>query len=205
MLRRLFPKEEEFFDMFIRASKNIVDCALLLKELMEDYTDVKNKIHKITEREHEGDTITHEIIKRLNKSFITPIDREDIYALTSAMDDVLDLMEAAADRMILYKVEYTTPESRQLATILVQMAQEIEKAIKNLPQMGGISEHCVEVNRLENLADQVTKGAIAALFNGDQDPITIMKWKEIYETLETATDKGEDVVNVLEAVVLKNA
>jgi hypothetical protein len=205
MLRRLFPKEEEFFDMFIRASKNIVDCALLLKELMENYTDVKNKIHKITEREHEGDTITHEIIKRLNRSFITPIDREDIYALTSAMDDVLDLMEAAADRMILYKVEYTTPESRQLATILVQMAQEIEKAIKNLPRMDGIAEHCVEVNRLENLADQVTKSAIAALFNGDQDPITIMKWKEIYETLETATDKGEDVVNVLEAVVLKNA
>lgn len=205
MLKRLFPKEEEFFEMFIRASKNIVDCALILKDLMDNYTDVTNKAHKINEREHEGDTITHEIIKRLNKSFVTPIDREDIYALTSAMDDVLDLIDAAADRMVLYKVENTTPEARQLANILVQMTQEIEKAVTNLPKMDGISEHCVEVNRLENLADQVTKSAIAALFNGDQDPITIMKWKEIYETLETATDKGEDVVNVLEAVVLKNA
>lgn len=205
MFKRLFPKEEEFFEMFIRASKNIVDCALILKDLLDNYTDVTNKAHKINEREHEGDTITHEIIKRLNKSFVTPIDREDIYALTSAMDDVLDLIDAAADRMVLYKVENTTPEARQLANILVQMTQEIEKAVTNLPKMEGISEHCVEVNRLENLADQVTKSAIAALFNGDQDPITIMKWKEIYETLETATDKGEDVVNVLEAVILKNA
>lgn len=205
MLKRLFPKEEEFFDMFIRASQNIVDCAHLLKDMLDNFTDTANKAHRIHEREHVGDNITHEIIKRLNRSFVTPIDREDIYALTSALDDVLDLMEAASDRMVLYKIEASTPEARELANILVHMTLEIEKAIKNLPTMDGIAEHCVEVNRLENLADQVTKKAIAALFNGDQDPITIMKWKEIYETLETATDKGEDVVNVLEAVVLKNA
>jgi uncharacterized protein len=202
----LFPKEEKFFTMFKEMTQNIIDGAQLLKEMLDDYTDPLAKQRKIKEVEHKGDHLTHEIIKKLNKSFITPLDREDIYALSAALDDILDLIDASSQRFIMYNVEKPTPEAKELAFLILKGCQTVAKAVAHL---GGkfehIAEHCVEVNALENEADRVCRDAISRLFDEEKDPIQLIKWKEIYETLERATDKCEDAANILESVVVKNA
>jgi len=201
---RIIPREEKFFDFFEQAAQNILRGAEALKSMMDSYLDPGASASRLKDLEHEGDKITHQIIKKLNQTFITPIDREDIYSLTSALDDVLDLIEAVADRMVLYKIESPTPEARDLSNIIYDSAKEIARAINLLSGLDHVYDHCVEINRLENDADRITRDAIARLFQGDYGPFEVIKWKEIYETLEAATDKCEDAANIIEAVVLKH-
>ena len=202
----LIPKEEKFFQMFQEMGTIIVEGAKLLKQMLDDYSDPVASQRAIKDIEHRGDMQTHAIIKKLNTSFITPFDREDIYSLASALDDILDLVDASAQRFVMYNVEATTAEARELAFLILQGAETINRA---LIIMGGklepIAEYCVEVNALENEADRVCREAISRLFDEEKDPIQLIKWKEIYETLEKATDKCEDAANILESVVVKNA
>lgn len=203
---RIIPKDHEFFVLFEKASQNIVDGAELLKDLLDNFSDVGGKARQIEEIEHKGDTLTHEIVKKLNRSFITPIDREDILAMASAIDDVIDLIHAAATRINLFKITEPTPQAKELGFIILKATRELKRGIARMSsRISEVYEHCVEVNSLENEADRVCRDAIAYLFEHERDPITILKWKEIYETLETATDRCEDAANVLEGVALKNA
>jgi uncharacterized protein len=202
----LMPKEEKFFVMFREMSHNIIVGAELLKDMLDNFDDPVASQRKIKDIEHKGDTITHDIIRKLNKSFITPFDREDIYALASALDDILDLIDASAQRFVMYKVAKPTPESKELAFLILKACQTIDKAVHVLGgKVEPVSALCIEVNALENEADRVCREAIMRLFETEKDPIQLIKWKEIYETLETATDKAEDAANILESVVVKNA
>jgi len=202
----LIPKDEKFFEMFKEMGVIVTEGAELLRVMLNDFENPGESQRRIKDVEHRGDHQTHEIIKKLNKSFITPFDREDIYALSAALDDILDLIDASAQRIVMYNVEKPTPESKELAFIILKSCQAIERA---LARLGGkfehIAEHCREVNALENEADRVSREAISRLFDEEKDPIQLIKWKEIYETLETATDKCEDAANILESVVVKNA
>lgn len=202
---RWIPREEAFFEMFGQAAQNVQRGALALKEMMENYRDPVLQAEGVKKIEHDGDTITHEIVKKLNQTFITPFDREDIYALTCALDDVLDIIEAVADRMVVFKVKEPTAEARKLADLIVRSSDQIGQGIALLGKSQDLSRYCVEINRLENEADRITRDAIARLFENQADPITVIKWKEIYEDLEEATDRCEDVANVLENISLKNA
>jgi predicted phosphate transport protein (TIGR00153 family) len=202
----LIPKEEKFFVLFKGMAHNIVAGAELLKDMLDNFHDPVASQRKIKDVEHQGDALTHDIIKKLNKSFVTPLDREDIYALSAALDDILDLIDASAQRVVMYNVEKPTPEAKELAFIILKSCQTIEKAVALLGgRLEPISEYCVEVNALENEADRVCREAVSRLFDEEKDPIQLIKWKEIYETLERATDKCEDAANILESVVVKNA
>ena len=202
----LIPKDEKFFAMFKEMTWNILEGAELFKEMIDNFEDPAGSQRRIKDGEHKGDTITHDIIKKLNKSFVTPFDREDIYALSSALDDILDLIDASAQRFVMYNVEKPTPEAKELAFIILKACQPIDKAVSLLgKKMEHIAEYCVEVNALENEADRVCREAVSRLFDEEKDPIQLIKWKEIYETLERATDKCEDAANILESVVVKNA
>jgi len=202
----LIPKDEKFFVMFREMANNTILGAEELKNMLDNFDDPAASQRRIKDLEHKGDTFTHEIIKKLNKSFITPFDREDIYSLASKMDDIMDLIDASSQRFVMYNVEKPTPEAKQLAFIILRSCQVIAKAVSLL---GGklelLAEYCVEVNALENEADRVCREAISRLFDEEKDPIQLIKWKEIYETLELATDKCEDVANIMESVVVKNA
>lgn len=203
---RLIPREEKFFEFFKEAAGNILDAAKVLLQMMEEQGgDFQEYWKQLEDLEHEGDKITHQIIRKLNRTFITPIDREDIHSLTVALDDVMDLIEAVAARMSLYKIKEPTEEARKLTQVILKSAEEIVKAVSNLERMDDVMEHCIEINRLENVADDISREAIANLFEKGNDPIEVIKWKEIYETLETATDRCEDVANIVESVALKNA
>jgi hypothetical protein len=202
----LIPKDEKFFVMFKEMTVTIIEGAQLLKDMMDHFENPALSQKMIKDVEHKADQLTHDIIKKLNKSFVTPLDREDIYALSAALDDILDLIDASAQRIVMYNVENTTPEAKELAFLILKSCQTIDKAVALL---GGkhepIAEYCVEVNPLENEADRVCREAISRLFDEEKDPIQLIKWKEIYETLERATDKCEDAANILESVVVKNA
>jgi uncharacterized protein len=203
----LIPREEAFFPLFEEGGRNVVKAAQAMKDLVYDWRDIDKKIEVITDLEHDGDTITHKIIAQLHRSFITPFDREDIAGLANTLDDVTDFIHAAADAMIIYHVEAPGDRAKELADIIVQGAMEIEKAMpllrrsKDLPK---VLSRCVELNRLENMADRVYRSALAEIFTGSTDIVRIIQWREIYEYLETATDRCEDVANVLEGVALKN-
>ncbi len=203
---RILPRDQQFFLLFEKAAQNTLDGAELLKDLLDNFTDVREKARQIEEIEHKGDSLTHEIVKKLNTTFITPIDREDIIALASAVDDVIDLIHGAATRIVLFKIENPTPQAKELGFLIMKASRELQRGIARMSaKMEEVYEHCVEVNSLENEADRVCRDAIAWLFEHEKDPVTILKWKEIYETLETATDRCEDAANVLEGVALKNA
>lgn len=205
MAFRLIPREEKFFDLFEQQAANIVTASRALEELILDYPDAKAKYERIRDLEHAGDTVTHELIRRLNTTFITPIDREDIYALASRLDDVLDLIDAVAERLLLYRISQPTPGSMDMAKIIVKTAEETDRAVHCLRTLSPFyHKHCIEVNRLENEADRLLRDLLAALFDGT-DAIEIIKWKELYETMESVTDRCEDVVNVIEGITLKNA
>jgi len=202
----IIPREAKFFDLFERSVANLVTAAWELAEFFQNYTDVSRKVARISELEHNGDAITHQIMEQLHRTFVTPLDREDIALLTLRLDDVMDFMEGAANAMHLYHIAQPTTRARELVTILVAMTSEMGKAIpllRNHAQMKQILGHCVEINRLENEADAVMRLALAELFDGT--PLAeVIKWREIYEHLENAADGGEDVANVLEGVVLKH-
>ncbi len=202
----LIPREVRFFDLFEQQSRHIIKAAQLLHELVHHFADARAKAHAIKEEEHQGDLITHEIVKRLNTTFITPLDREDIHDLGTRLDDVLDFIEAAAERLVVYRIKEPTSASRAMAEVIVQQTHAMDRAIKCLRTMDpGFHEHAVEVNRLENSADNLLRDSLAALFEEQADPIEVIKWKEIYETMEIVTDRCEDVVNVIEGIILKMA
>jgi predicted phosphate transport protein (TIGR00153 family) len=204
---RLIPRETKFFDMFTEIATNVVEGAQALNDLLQnyDYEQMPAALEKIKEIEHRGDDMTHRLLVKLNQTFITPFDREDIHLLASSLDDVLDFVYSASDRLLNYKITQPSPSARVLAGIILKQTEELKKAVALLNKNGQLLEHCVEVNRLENEADQVSREAIGRLFDGEHDPITLIKLKELLEILEEASDKAEDVANVLETVVLKNA
>ena len=203
----LIPREAKFFDLFEASARNVAKAAQMLKELVDNWDNVTERVGKITDLEHEGDTITHQIMEQLHRTFITPFDREDIALLAHSLDDVIDFIQSAADSMLVYKVGHPTQPARELADIIVQSANEMAKAMPFLRQrskLKQILEPCVEMNRLENVADGIYRTALGELFNDTTDIAKIIKWREIYEHMESATDRGEDVANVLEGVALKN-
>lgn len=204
----LFPREESFLPQFARAAETIVEAAIALDQLAADFTDVELKVAKIKHLEHEGDQVAHQTFALLSRTWITPIDREDIHALVKALDDVLDFIDAAANRFVLYKIPEPRPGLKQATEIVVQSARAIQRAmglLGDLKHSAAILEICVEINRLENEADTLNRISIGRLFDTEKDPITLLKWKEIYEVLEEATDRCEDVANVLEQIVLKSS
>lgn len=207
VIGKFFPKETDFFGMFEKAALNLNKGATLLVEMMEDFSTADKKAKQIYDVEQEGDIITHEVIRRLNKTFLTPVDREDIHSLISRIDDVLDLIWASADRATLYKISTTTPEVIELSKTLLSTTEIITKAITSLKdkKYSYIQEYCIEINRLENRADRIYREALVKLFDHIKDPILVIKWKDIYEHLEDATDTCEDVANILESIVLKHA
>ena len=201
---RLIPREEQFFDLFERQATTITESALRLREMVFDFSGAPEKAAAIKELEHAGDVLTHDVVRKINTTFVTPFDREDVYALASRLDDVLDLIEAAADRLVLYRIKEPTSGARALAEVIMKTAEATRAAVGCLrAASAAYHTHCVEVNRLENEADRLLKELIAALFADVADPIEVIKWKEIYETLEEVTDRCEDVVNVIEGIMLK--
>lgn len=202
---RLIPREKKFYGMFADVAQNLTDGARILHDILKNPAGSSDRISKLQEVEHRGDDMTHDIIRMLNQTFITPFDREDIHRLSSSLDDVLDFVNAAAVRMTLYRITNPPPAAADLATLIVTQAEELSKAVAVLEENQKVLDHCVEVNRLENEADRVSRKAIAELFEHEKDPIQLIKLKELYEVLETATDKAEDAANVLEAVALKSA
>lgn len=201
------PREEKFFELFEESAHNAVKTAQKLKKLVDTWHDVEIMAGEITELEHEGDRITHQIMKELNRTFVTPFDREDIASLAHSLDDVTDFIHAAADAMLIYKIDQPTQRAKELTETIVQAASEIEKAVPQLrhrTQLKQVMERCVEINRLENVADKVFRAAMAELFNDSKDFAHVIKWREIYEHMESATDRCEDVANVLEGVAIKH-
>lgn len=203
---RLIPRETKFFDMFTEIASNVTDGARALSELLNhyDYERMPAAVSLITDIEHRGDEMTHRILIKLNQTFITPLDREDIHLLVSSLDDLLDFIFAAADRLLNYKITAPSPSAKVLAGIILRQSEELTKAVSLLGKDSHVLEHCVEVNRLENEADKVSREAIGRLFEGETDPITLIKLKELLEVLEEASDKAEDVADVLETVILKS-
>jgi len=202
---RLLPKEERFYDDFVALAEEIRRGATLLGEMLAPEQPIRDKADEIKEVEHKCDFLTHEIIQRLHRTFVTPLDREDIHELARSLDDVMDAIDASATIVRLYQIERVRPESRELARIIMASADQVVKALKALERRKGVAEPAVEINRLENEADRVHQTAVRSLFEEERDPVTIIKWKEILDFLEDATDRCEDVANVLEGVVVKHA
>ncbi len=201
------PREEKFFELFEEGAHNVVKAAQRLKELVNTWENVKVTVSEITELEHEGDRITHQIMEQLHRTFVTPFDREDIALLAHSLDDVCDFIHATADAMLIYKIDRPTQRAKDLADIIVQAAAEVERALPQLrrrAQLKQVLERCVEINRLENMADRVFRSAVGELFDDSTDIAHVIKWREIYEHMESATDRCEDVANVLEGVALKH-
>ena len=202
------PREEKFFDLFEESAQNLVRAAGLFAELLQNWEDVEEKIRQLTELEHHGDNITHRIIAQLHGTFVTPIDREDIALLAQRMDDVVDFIEAAAVRMVLYGIDKPTERAKEVADVLVRVTTEVGEAIPRLRhrrELSHMREHCIEINRLENEADAVRRSALAELFHEQVDVTNVIKWMEIYENMENAVDSCEDIADILEGVMIKRA
>jgi predicted phosphate transport protein (TIGR00153 family) len=205
---RLLPHDASFFAHFEAQAKKTVEGCKAFQQMITDPTSLEGKAERVKAIEHECDGITHAVVEALHKTFITPIDRNDIYRLITKMDDIMDLVEAASERLALYEMHKMTPEAADLADCLVKSAEHVLGAvsgIRDLQKPNGILQHCIEINRLENAADSMLRSALARLFREEKDPISVIKWKEIYETLEAATDRCEDVANIIEGVVLENS
>ena len=204
----LLPREEKFFDLFEQMAKTMVVAAEELKKLVDTWADIDVIVAKITEIEHECDTTTHQIMYQLNRSFITPFDREDITMLAHSLDDVVDFIHASADTMLLYKVKTPGQRAKELADVIVQITTVVQRVMPQLRQRGDVQQmltFCVEINRLENVADKIFRSALTELFDDTTDIAEVIKWREIYQLMESATDRCEDVANVLEGVALKHA
>jgi predicted phosphate transport protein (TIGR00153 family) len=204
---RFLPRDEKFYDFFEKAAQKVVQGAVQLEHLLQNFTEIQVKTKQIKDIEHEGDLITHDTIESLNRTFITPFDREDIHDLITALDDVLDYIEACAERLFLFKIEKATAESILISAVLVKASKRLEQAVsqlRGLKNADAILKHCNEIDRLENEGDYLNRAAVAKLFEPKSDPLEVIKWKEIYETMENAIDRCEDVANVLEGIALKN-
>lgn len=211
VLARFLPRDERFFDFFNQTAKNAAEAAALLLDLIEDYTDVKQKVQRMNELEQRGDEITHQIFNALNRTFVTPLDREDIRNLASTMDDFVDAIEDVAYRMWIYRVEQPSEPARALARIINEQARQLVAAVplmERTKESEALKRHIVAINEQENEADDVLFGALATLYDAATDIPSLVKairWGELYQEMEEATDRGEDVANTLEGIMLKNA
>jgi len=205
---RFLPRDDKFYDFFEKSAQQAVQGALQLEQLLRNFNDVQVKAKQIKDIEHEGDLITHDTIENLNRTFITPFDREDIHDLITTLDDVLDYIEACAERLFLFKIEKTTEESILICGVLVKSVKQLEQAVSQLRRLkdaDSILRHCAEINRLENEGDYLNRAAVAKLFEPNSDPLEVIKWKEIYDNLENTLDQAEDVANVVESITIKHA
>jgi uncharacterized protein len=205
LLQRLLPREEGFFDLFEQQANNIHAGAEALVKMLSHYTGVPEQVQSIKAIEHEGDEIAHNLLTKLNQTFVTPLDREDIHELCSQLDDVIDLIDAAASRFVLYRVDSVRQGTVELAKILLATTAEVTAAVQALSTPEKAMKHCIEINRYENESDRWCRTLIAQLFDEEKDSVQIIKWKEIFEVIETAVDKCEDVANVIEGIVIKSA
>jgi predicted phosphate transport protein (TIGR00153 family) len=199
------PREDNFFEMFIALADNCHQGSQVLVEMFQKDDGAEKYAERIKDIEHTGDNLTHNLLTRLNQTFVTPFDREDIQALSSRIDDVLDLIDAAASRIVTYKIPHIRPGVADLAQILYESTRQVVVVVGALNKHDAVLEKCIEINRLENEADRLSRILIARLFDEEKDPVQIIKWKEIIEVIEAAVDKCEDVANVIETVTLKNA
>ena len=201
----IIPRETAFFELFRKAAHNMIEGSKLLKDMMENFRNPAEQARRIKDVEHIGDGLTHDIVRKLNQTFITPIDREDIHDLASALDDILDSVEAVADRFVVFKVDRPTDTAIKLANVLYQASDAVGRGIDRLGQPhANVTECGVLVNTLENEADRIMRDAVSDLFDKEKDPVTVIKWKEIYEHFEEGTDRCEDVANILERIALKH-
>lgn len=204
-LRRFLPRENDFFKMFIELADNVHSGSAVLLEMFQKGDGAEKYAERIKDLEHHGDTMTHALLTKLNQTFVTPFDREDIQALSSRIDDVLDLIDAAASRMVTYKIQHVRKGVADLAQVLYETTRQVTAVVRALGKSDGVLDKCIEIKRLENESDRLSRLLIAQLFEEEKDPIQIIKWKEIIEVIEAAVDKCEDVANVIETVTLKNA
>jgi predicted phosphate transport protein (TIGR00153 family) len=204
MAWRLIPREEKFYGDFLALADELKRGSHLLEEMLKPERPVWDRADEIKEVEHKCDNLTHEIIQRLNRTFVTPIDREDIFALARSLDDVMDAIDASASLVRLYRLDTVRFGARELARIISACTHEVHLALGGLEQNKGVAAHSIEINRLENEADRQHALAVSRLFDDEHDPILVMKWKETLDFLEDATDRCEDVANVLEGVMVKN-
>jgi uncharacterized protein len=199
------PRDRVYFELFEEAGQNVLQAADLLDRLLATYPESKELAQDILVCEHEGDRITHDIINRLNHTFVTPLDREDILALASALDDIVDYTEEVADYLGLYKIEAPMDQAIKLARVLKAACRQIAEAVPRLRGFRDISPYTVEINRLENEGDRITREAVASLFDGGIDPMVVIRWKDLFERLEEAIDAAEHVANILGGIVIKNS
>jgi predicted phosphate transport protein (TIGR00153 family) len=201
----LLPRDRTFFDLFIEAGKNTVNAARLLDQMMERWPEAGGLSRQIVEAENEGDRITHEIIKRLNSTFVTPIDREDIYGLATQMDDIVDFTEEAADFLGLYKIEAPMEQAQALTKVLVASCEQLEMGLEHLPEFKDLDKYWIEIHRLENDGDRISRDAVASLFSNGVDPMVVIRWKDMFAVLEEAIDATETAAQILEGIVIKNS
>ncbi len=207
MKLKVSQRPEAFFDLFVESGENLRAASSELRAMVHDYQDVELKARRIQEREHEGDEVTHAIIRRLNTTFVTPMDREDIHQLATALDDVMDAIEAAADLFVLHNIETPLPEMKLQVDVLDRAAEQTDQALRAFRSLkrDELEPYWVEINSLENEGDQIYRRAVAGLFSGDYRAMDVLRWKEVIETLEEALDGLENVANVIESAVLKHA
>jgi predicted phosphate transport protein (TIGR00153 family) len=201
----LIPREEKFFDMFVEDASNVLTAARTLESFFDSYADRERIAAQLRDLEHRGDQISHEIGHKLESTFVTPFDREDIQELISRLDDVLDLIEEVADTCILYRIEEPTDVARRQAEIVTKQCVQIGDALQHLRNFKGLEQYWIEIHRLENEGDQLARQGVAALFRNGGDPLDLIKWKDVYGLLENAVDACEDVANVIERIVVKHA
>jgi uncharacterized protein len=201
----LLPRDRTFFDLFIEAGKNTVKTAKLLDEMMGTWPDADGMAQRVIEAEHEGDRITHEIVQRLNTTFVTPIDREDIYGLATQIDDIVDFAEEAADYLGLYKIEAPMEQAQALTKVLVASCEQLAAGLEHLPEFKDLDKYWIEIHRLENEGDRISRDAVASLFSNGIDPMVVIRWKDMFAVLEEAIDSTETAAQILEGIVIKNS
>jgi predicted phosphate transport protein (TIGR00153 family) len=201
----LLPRDRTFFDLFIEAGKNTVQTAKLLDQMMGTWPDSGDLAQQVIAAEHEGDRITHEIVKRLNTTFVTPIDREDIYGLATQIDDIVDYTEEAADFLGLYKIEAPMVQAQALTKVLVASCEQLAAGLEHLPEFKDLDKYWIEIHRLENEGDRISRDAVASLFSNGIDPMVVIRWKDMFAVLEEAIDSTETAAQILEGIVIKNS
>lgn len=201
----LLPRDRTFFDLFIEAGQNSVRAAKLLDEMMHTWPESGSRLQEVVAAEQEGDRITHDIVQRLNSTFVTPIDREDIYNLATRMDDIVDFAEEAADFLGLYKIEAPMEQAQALTKVLVASCEQLAMGLENLPSFKDLDKYWIEIHRLENDGDRISRDAVASLFSNGVDPMIVIRWKDIFAVLEEAIDATETAAQILEGIVIKNS
>jgi predicted phosphate transport protein (TIGR00153 family) len=201
----LLPRDRTFFDLFIEAGKNTLEASRLLDQMMATWPDSGELSKQIFDAEQEGDRITHAIIKRLNSTFVTPIDREDIYGLATQMDDIVDYTEEAADFLGLYKIEAPMSQAQDLTKVLVAACEQLAAGLEHLRDFKDLDKYWIEIHRLENDGDRISRNAVASLFSNGIDPMVVIRWKDMFAVLENAIDATETAAQILEGIVIKNS